>query len=51
MIEPKTQVEISRDSDDDKFIECAKDASKYAINIAQIDIRLFSFKGSIKKHN
>ena len=26
MIEPKTHLEISRDPDDDKFIECAKDA-------------------------
>ncbi len=26
MIEPKTHIEISRDPDDDKFIECAKDA-------------------------
>ena len=26
MIEPKTKVKISRDPDDDKFIECAKDA-------------------------
>lgn len=27
MIEPKTHIEISRDPDDDKFIECAKDAN------------------------
>ena len=26
MIEPKTHIEVSRDPDDDKFIECAKDA-------------------------
>ena len=27
MINPKTHIEISRDPDDDKFIECAKDAN------------------------
>ena len=26
MIEPRTQVEVSRDPDDDKFLGCAKDA-------------------------
>ena len=26
MIEPKTDIEVSRDPDDDKFIECAVDA-------------------------
>ena len=26
MIEPKTEIQLSRDPDDDKFIECAIDA-------------------------
>ena len=48
MIEPKTQVKISRDPDDDKFIECAKNAKALYIVSGDKDLLVIKEYDGIK---
>ena len=48
MIEQKTQVKISRDPDDDKFIECAKDAKALYIVSGDNDLLVIKEYEGIK---
>ena len=48
MIKPKTHVKISRDPDDDKFIECAKDADALYIVSGDKDLLVIKQYENIK---
>lgn len=48
MIKPKTHIEISRDPDDDKFIECAKDAEALYIVSGDKDLLVIKQYENIK---
>lgn len=48
MIKPKTHIEISRDRDDDKFIECAKDADALYIVSGDKDLLVIKQYENIK---
>lgn len=48
MIKPKTHIEISRDRDDDKFIECAKDANALYIVSGDKDLLVIKQYENIK---
>ena len=48
MIKPKTHVKISRDLDDDKFIECAKDADALYIVSGDKDLLVIKQYENIK---
>lgn len=48
MIKPKTHIEISRDPDDDKFIECAKDAEALYIVSGDNDLLVIKQYENIK---
>ena len=48
MIKPKTHIEISRDPDDDKFIECAKDADALYIVSGDKDLLVIKQYENIK---
>ena len=48
MIKPKAHIEISRDPDDDKFIECAKDADALYIASGDKDLLVIKLYENIK---
>ena len=48
MIKPKAHIEISRDPDDDKFIECAKDADALYIVSGDKDLLVIKQYENIK---
>ena len=48
IIKPKTHIEISRDPDDDKFIECAKDADALYIVSGDKDLLVIKQYENIK---